>query len=154
MLAMKTFLIALLMLGSAGWPAAAADEELDRPFFWPTVRYSRPERLSVGGAFQPRIPGAFNKLILGGTIGRGGYKVGVGYGAFGGDLMGGAAVHATLLRTQWSPRHAEPDQTFVGLEGQMMAANISLKGGPAFRIGGRTPSSDRFRINFSVGYGF
>ena len=154
MLAMKTFLIALLMLGSAAWPAAAADEELDRPFFWPTVRYSRPERLSGGAAFQPQFPGALNKLILSGTIGRGGIKGGVGYGQFGGSLMAGAAVHATILRTMWNPRHAEPGQTFLGLEGQIMAANISLVGGPAFRIGGRTPSPDRFRINFSVGYGF
>jgi hypothetical protein len=153
MLDMKRLLMAAVILVSA-WPATAAGEELDRPFFWPTVRYSRPERLSVGGAFQPKIPGALNKLILSGTVGRGGYKVGVGHGQFGGDLMVGRAVHATVLRTMWSSRHAEPGQTFIGIEGQVMAANISLKGGPAFRIGGRTPSDDRLRINFSVGYGF
>jgi hypothetical protein len=153
MLGMKSLLIVAVILVSA-WPAAAAAEELDRPFFWPTVRYSRPERLSVGGALQPKFPGALNKLILSGTVGRGGYKAGVGYGQFGGDLMAGTAIHATVLRTMWSPRHAEPGQTFIGIEGQFMAANISLKGGPAFRIGGRTASDDRLRINFSVGYGF
>ena len=150
---MKSLLIATLILAGAAWPSAA-DETLDRPLFWPTVRYSRPEKLSVGGAFQPRIPGVLNKLILSGTIGQGGYKVGAGYGAFGGGLMAGTAVHATVLRTMSDPLHAQPHQTFVGVEGQIMAANLSFKGGPAFRIGGRTASEERFRINFSVGLGF
>lgn len=104
--------------------------------------------------FSHAFPVFLNKLILGGTIGRGGYKVGAGYGAFGGNLMAGTAVFATVLRTTSNPRNAEPHQTFLGVEGQIMAANFSLKGGPAFRIGGRTPSEDRFRINFSVGFGF
>jgi hypothetical protein len=151
---MRNLLIAALILAGAAWPAAAADEELDRPLVWPTVRYSWPEKWSAGVAFQPRMPGGLNKLILGGTIGQGGYKVGAGYGAFGGNLMAGTAVHVTVLRTMWNPLRAEPHQTYVGVEGQIMAANISLKGGPAFRIGGRTPSVDRFRINFSVGVGF
>jgi hypothetical protein len=151
---MKSLLIATLILGGAAWPAAAADDDLDRPLFWPTVRYSWPEKLSAGAALQPRIPGVLNKLILSGTIGLGGYKVGAGYGAFGGNLMAGTAVHATVLRTTSSPLHAEPHQTFLGVEGQIMAANFSLKGGPSFRIGGQIPSEDRFRINFSVGLGF
>ena len=151
---MRRLLIAALILSVAAWPAAAADNDLDRSLFWPTVRYGWPERLSVGGAFQPRIPGVFNRLILDGTIGRGGYKVSAGYGAFGGDLMAGTAILATVMRTSSNPRDAEPHQTFVGVEGQIMAANFSLKAGPAFRIGGRTQSADRFRINFSVGLGF
>ena len=151
---MKRLLIATLILGGAARPAAAADDELDRPLFWPTVRYSWPEKLSAGGAFQPRIPGFLNKLILGGTVGQGGYKVGAGYGGFGGDLMAGTAVHATVLRTTSNPLRADPHQTFVGVEAQIMAANFSLKGGPAFRLSGRAPSANRLRINFSVGLGF
>jgi hypothetical protein len=87
-------------------------------------------------------------------VGTGGHKVGLGYGWFGGNIMGGTAVHLTLLRTTSHPHGADPHQTFIGVEPQMMLANFSFKGGPAFRIGGRTPSDDRFRINFSVGFGF
>ena len=151
---MKRLLIATLIVVGAAGPAMAADEELDRVPFFPTVRYGWPERLSVGGAYQPMIPGFLNKLILGGTIGRGGHKLSVGYGAFGGDLMAGTAVHLTLLRTTSDPKNGDPHQTFFGVEGQIMAAAISLKGGPAFRIGGPTSSNDRFRVNFSMGLGF
>ena len=134
--------------------SAAAGEELDRPLFWPTVRYSWPEKLSVGGALQPQLGGALDRLILSGTIGRGGYKVGVGLGAFGGNLMAGTAVSATVTRTTAHPLGAAPNQTFVGVEPQIMAANISIKGGPAFRIAGQAPSKNRLRFNVSVGYGF
>ena len=151
---MKRLLMATLIVVGATAPAMAADEEIDRIPFFPTVRYGWPERLSVGGAYQPMIPGFLNKLILAGTIGRGGHKLSLGYGAFGGDLMVGKAVHLTLLRTTSDPKNGDPHQTFLGVEGEIMAAAVSLKGGPAFRIGGRTPSADRFRINFSAGFGF
>jgi hypothetical protein len=82
----------------------------------------------------------------------------VGLGAFGGNLMAGTVVSATITRTTAHPLGAAPHTTFVGIEPQIMAANISIKGGPAFRVGGRAPSSDRsndrFRLNFSAGYGF
>src|SRR5215208_503747 len=120
---MKSLLVAILIMVGAAGPAMAADaDELDRVPFFPTVRYGWPERLSVGGAYQPRIPGLLNKLILGGTMGRGGHKVSAGYGAFGGDLMAGTAVHVTLLRTTSHPKNGDPHQTFLGVEGQIMAA--------------------------------
>ena len=58
------------------------------------------------------------------------------------------------MRTTSHPHGADPHQTFIGIEPQIMLANFSFKGGPAVRIGGRTPSDDRLRINFSVGFGF
>lgn len=121
---------------------------------WPTIRYGWPEKWSVGAACQPRLPGVLNRLMLTGTVGTGGHKVGLGYGWFGGNIMGGTAVHLTLLRTTPHPHGAEPHQTFLGVEPQIMMANFSFKAGPAFRIGGRTPYDDRFRINFSLGIGF
>ena len=81
-----------------------------------------------------------NRLIVSGTVGTGGHKVGLGYGGFGGTIMGGRAVHVTLLRTSSHPRGAEPHQTFIGVEPEIMLANWSLKGGPAVRVGVRTPS--------------
>ena len=129
-------------------------ERDDRPVIWPTVRYGWPEKWSVGAALQPRLPGALNRLIISGTVGTGGHKVGLGYGGFGGTIMGGRAVHVTLLRTSSHPRGAEPHQTFIGVEPEIMLANWSLKGGPAVRVGVRTPSAERFRINFSLGIGF
>jgi hypothetical protein len=126
----------------------------ERPIVWPTVRYGWPEKWSVGAAFQPRLPGVLNRLMLTGTVGTGGRKAGLGYGWFGGNLMAGTAVHVTLLRTTSHPHGAEPHQTFIGVEPQIMLANFSFKGGPAVRIGGRTHSADQFRINFSVGIGF
>jgi len=47
------------------------------------------------------------------------------------------------------------DQAVKKLKGAKgTLVNISIKAGPAFRIGGRTRSPDRVRLNFSVGYGF
>jgi hypothetical protein len=149
---MKCLALALLLLAAAGSSAEAADDE--RPLIWPTVRYGWPEKWSAGAALQPRLPGVLNRLIVSGTVGTGGHKVGLGYGWFGGNIMGGTAVHLTLLRTTSHPRGAEPHQTFIGAEPQIMLANFSFKGGPAVRIGGRMPSNDRFRINFSLGFGF
>ena len=133
---------------------AAATRKDERPILWPTVRYGWPEKWSVGAALQPRLPGVFNRLIVTGSVGTGGHKVGLGYGWFGGDIMGGTAVHVTLLRTTFHPPGADGHQTFIGVEPQIMLANFSFKGGPAVRIGGGTHADDRFRINFSLGIGF
>jgi hypothetical protein len=150
---MKSLLLALMMLSAAWSPAHA--EDFDAPLIWPTVRYGWPEKWSVGAAVQPRLRGwPLDHLIVSGTVGTGGHKVGLGYGRFGGTIMGGTAVHVTLLRTSSHPRGAEPHQTFIGVEPQIMLANWSFKGGPAVRVGGRTPSDDRIRINFSLGIGF
>jgi hypothetical protein len=75
----------------------------DRPFIWPTMRYGWPEKWSVGAALQSRRPG-LNRLVVSGTVGTGGHKVGLGYGRFGGTIMGGTAVLVTLLRTSYHPR--------------------------------------------------
>ena len=144
----------IVILAGVASPARASDDPLERPIFWPTVRFGWPERLSAGGTLQPRIPGVLNKLVLGGTIGRGGYKLEAGYGAFGGNVMAGTALVATMLRTTSNPRHADPDQTYVGIEGHFMVGNVGFRAGPAFRVGGRRPSTDRVRLNFSVGLGF
>ena len=139
---------------SSDTPAPRAHARKDeRPVVWPTIRYGWPEKWSFGAAFQPRLPGVLNQLMLTGTVGTGGHKVGLGYGWFGGSIMGGTAVHVTLLRTTSQPLHAQPHQTFLGVEPQIMLANFSLKGGPAFRVGG-APSNDHFRVNFSLGVGF
>ena len=170
---MKSLAFALLMLtvGTSSWaqtadpeavtspsnlspPQKSATRTEERPLVWPTVRYGWPEKWSVGAAYQPRLPGVLNRLMVTGTVGTGGHKVGLGYGWFGGDIMGGTAVHVTLLRTTAHPHGADPHQTFIGIEPQIMLANFSFKGGPAVRIGGRTYSDDRLRINFSVGFGF
>jgi hypothetical protein len=169
---MKSLAFALLMLtvATSSWaqtadngavpsasdtsPREVPSPQDERPMVWPTVRYGWPEKWSIGAAYQPRLPGVLNRLMVTGTVGTGGHKVGLGYGWFGGDIMGGTAVHVTLLRTTSHPHAAEPHQTFIGIEPQIMLANFSFKGGPAVRIGGRTHSDDRFRINFSVGFGF
>ena len=139
---------------SATSPPDAHASKDERPVVWPTIRYGWPEKWSFGAALQPRLPGMLNRLIVTGTVGTGGHKVGLGYGWFGGTIMGGTAVHVTLLRTTSQPLGAHAHQTFIGIEPQIMLANFSLKGGPAFRIGGQTPSDDRFRINCSMGIGF
>ncbi len=141
--------IASALLLTCAVPAHAAGEE---PLFWPTVRYDRTQRLAGGVAFQPRT-GIFDRLVLTTTAGKGGVQAGVGVGSFGNNIMGGAGVHATWLRTTGDARRGEPHQTYVGVEGELMAANISLRGGPLFRVGG-TPGANRLMIGFSVGYGF
>ena len=149
----QPFLIAPLVLLALLSPAlaAAADDEV---MIWPTVRYGWPERLSAGVAVQPRLGGLWDRLVLTGTAGTGGLKAGVGLGGFGGDCMVGRAIHATVTRTTANPRGAEPHQTFLGAEAEVMAANFSIKVGPAFALGPRRAGSDRFRLNVSFGFGF
>jgi len=142
-------LASLLLLLCAAPVWAAADE----PLFWPTVRYSASQRLAGGIAFQPRS-GMFDRLVLTATAGRGGFLAGVGLGSFGDTIMGGAAIHATWLRTTGQPRRGDPHQTYVGVEGEIMAANISLRGGPLVRVGGPATGSRRLMLGFSVGLGF
>lgn len=133
-------------------PSAAQAAE-DEPLVWPTVRYSRIQRLAAGVAFQPRSP-VLNRLVITATAGRGGYMAGMGIGSFGDDIMGGAAVHATWLRTTGRPRQGDPHETYLGIEGEIMMANISLRGGPMFRAGRSSTGSSRLLVGFSVGYGF
>jgi len=142
-------LITSALLLCAPRPAAADDE----PLFWPTVRYSRTQGLAGGVAFQPRS-GLFDRLVVTATAGRGGVLAGVGVGSFGSNMMGGAAVHATWLRTTDHPRLGDPHQTYVGVEGEIMAANISFRGGPLVRVGGPPTGSSRVMVGFSIGYGF
>jgi hypothetical protein len=68
--------------------------------------------------------------------------------------MGGTAIHATWLRTTGSPRRGEPHATYLGVEGEIMAANIGIRGGPMIRVGGSSSSSPRLLVGFSIGYGF
>ena len=121
---------------------------------WPTVRYGAPEKLSAGIAVQPRLGGIWDRLVLSGTAGTGGLKAGIGLGSFGGDCMVGRAIQATVTRTTSHPRGAEPHRTFIGAEAEVMAANISIKVGPAFALGPRRDGTDRVRINVSIGFGF
>jgi hypothetical protein len=121
---------------------------------WPTVRYGWPDRLAVGLSIQPPLPGFADLLLGSATVGRGGAKVGVGIGKFGGSLMVGYAVQATLLRTNEHPRGAPRNQTFVGVEGEVMLGNLSIRAGPAVRVGGRDHSGRDVRVNISVGLGF
>jgi len=121
---MKSLMLVLVMLSTSGARARSSDaaeaatsaprasvaaqgpakERDDRPVIWPTVRYGWPEKWSVGAALQPRLPGVLNHLIISGTVGTGGHEVGLSYGGFGGTIMGGRAVHVTLLRTSSHPR--------------------------------------------------
>jgi hypothetical protein len=126
--------------------SAAAD---DQPPIWPTVRYGGPDRLAFGVAVQPNIGRVFDGLIVVGTWGTGAMKAGVGLGGFGGSLMGGSAILATVARTRGSANSA---QTFVGMEAELMAFNVSVRAGPSVRVtSGRGP---RVRLSWSVGWGF
>jgi hypothetical protein len=138
----------------AGQPQAPPAREEEEAMLWPTVRYDWPTKLSAGLLFQPPLKGALAPLLTTFTIGTGGYKAGVGVGWMGGNLAAGYALQLTATRTLGHPEGAEPHQTYLGVEGEFMVANMSIKAGPAMRIGGRTPSAHRFRLNISAGLGF
>jgi hypothetical protein len=148
----KTWLVAIVSAVLLFSPSSATAAE-DEPPFWPTIRHSRIQRWAAGVAIQPRSPG-LDHLVLTATAGRGGFLAGVGIGSFGDNIMGGTAVHATWLRTTGNPKNGDPRQTYVGVEAEIMAANISLRGGPLMRVGGVPRSSGRVIVGFSVGYGF
>ena len=145
----------LILLGTQPQlPAQDLPPGDDEAIIWPTVRYDWPAKLSAGVLFQPPFKGALDPLLGTFTIGTGGYTAGIGVGAVGGQLAVGYAVQLALTRTFEHPHGADPHQTFVGVEGALMIANIGVRVGPAFRIGGRTPSGNKFRMNVSVGLGF
>ena len=146
----RVVLMAAAVLAICAPSVEAADDE---PLVWPTIRYSRIQRLAAGVAFQPRSP-MLDRLVMTATAGRGGYMAAVGIGSFGDDIMGGTAIHATWLRTSGRPRQGDPHQTYLGVEGEFMAANLSFRGGPMLRVGGSSPRSNRLLVGFSIGYGF
>jgi hypothetical protein len=146
----RLVLIAAGLLLISAPPARA---EGDEPLVWPTVRFSRTQGLAAGVAFQPRS-GLLDRLVLTATAGHGGTLAGIGVGSFGHNMMAGAATHATWLRTMGHPRRGDANRTYVGVEGEIMAANISFRAGPLVRLGGPSAGSDRLLIGFSVGYGF
>jgi hypothetical protein len=150
-----TIILGLILLGTR--PQLSAQDLPpgdDEAILWPTVRYDWPTKLSAGVLFQPPFKGVLDPLLGTFTIGTGGYKAGIGVGAMGGNLAAGYAVQLTLTRTFAHPHGTDPHQTFLGVEGSFMIANIGVRAGPAFRVGGRTPSEDTFRMNVSVGVGF
>ena len=152
--AMRHAQTALLSLSLLAFGQAASAQDWDRePPVWPTVRYSWPEKLSFGVAVQPPLDGIWDSLLGSFTWGQGGIKAGVGIGRFGGSLMSGYAIQATVIRTSDNPNGAPPNTTFVGVEAEAMAFNISIRIGPAVRMGHDT-TAGRVRLNFSVGLGF
>jgi hypothetical protein len=144
-------LAVLLVVALAGASPAHAGE--DEPLVWPTVRYGWPDKWSAGIAVQPRPGGVWNRLVATLTIGTGAMKAGVGFGTFGGNLMGGQAVQLTFTRTTGDPLGAAPHESFVGVEAQCMVANMSFRLGPAVRVS-QSDTSGRFRLNASLGFGF
>jgi hypothetical protein len=126
----------------------------DEPVIWPTVRYDWPMKLSGGILIQPPFKGRLAPLLGTFTVGKGGYKGGIGVGAMGGNLAAGHAVQLTVMRTFAHPHGADPRQTYVGVEGSFMIANIGVRAGPAVRVGAGQASRDRVRMNLSVGWGF
>jgi hypothetical protein len=150
----RDLLLVALIWAVLGVPAAADAQSDPRPLIWPTVRVAAPEGLSGGLSVQPRLPGPLNRLIVSGGVGRNGRRLAVGYGWFGGNLMGGYAVQAVLVRTGADPVGAAPHQTYLGVESAFMLANISVRRGVAFRVGGRAPTEDWAVMTLSVGIGF
>lgn len=135
-------------------PAAAQDgPDHAEPVVFPTVRYGAPAKLSAGIALQPPFRVLGRHLIGIATLGKGGAKAGLGLGAFGGSLMSGYAVMATITRTT-RPVGAPPNQTCVGVEGELMAFNLSVRIGPSVRVTSQAQPGGKFRLNWSVGLGF
>src|SRR5687768_12418628 len=143
-------LLGLLIIGRT----AGAQERALEPPVWPTVRYGWPERLSFGVALQPPLDGVWDLLVGSLTFGQGGLKAGLGVGSFGGSLMGGHAIEATIMRTFAEPHGAEPHAFYVGLEAHVMLFNLGVRVGPAVRISQGNTSAHRLRLNISVGFGF
>jgi len=126
------------------------------------VQYGAPERISGSvsglfayGKFNPKRNAVVNALEIRGSIGTGGYGLGIGprwmlYGPFGPQAM------ATVRRTLSSPRHANRQATYVGLEvGYQLLGHVNI--GFARQVDG--PSSQRdTTLTWSVGvqipYGF
>ena len=146
----NTWRVACVLFLICAAPAGAAEDE---PLFWPTIRHSRIQGWAGGVAFQPRSR-IFDRTVLTATAGRGGFLAGVGFGSFGDNIMAGTALHVTCLRTTGRPRRGDPHQTYVGVEGEIMVANIGLRGGPLVRIGKSSAPSSRLLVGFSIGYGF
>jgi hypothetical protein len=151
---MRRLLIVTLFSAASGIPAVAAAQDDPRPLIWPTVRVAAPEGLSAAFSVQPRLPGPLNRMIVSAGVGRNGRRLAVGYGWFGSNLMAGYAVQAVLLRTGADPVSAAPHQTYLGVESAFMLANISVRRGYAFRVGGRTPTEDWAVMTLSIGFGF
>jgi hypothetical protein len=149
----RATLLSAFLLAAVPPAFAGAGEPLE-PIVWPVVRYGWPEKLSAGVAVQPPLAGGLGSLLGTFTLGMGGMKGGLGIGTFGGNCMTGASVQLTMLRTGANPLGAAPHETFLGIEAEVMFGNISFKGGPAFRVGGRAPADGRSRVNFGIGYGF
>ena len=126
-------------------------EAQDEPIIWPSLHVGGPQTVAVGLAIQPPFEGLLDKLLMSASVGKGGVKAGAGVGMFGGSLMSGAALQLTVLRRR--PRLPLAPATFVGLEGQLMLGNLSIKAGPAVRLG-RAGTGSRFRVNWEFGLGF
>jgi hypothetical protein len=142
----------MIALPLAAQTRSADDDEAP---VWPTIRYDWPTKLSAGVLIQPPFKGALDPLLGSVTLGTGGFKAGVGIGYMGGSLATGHGVLLTVTRTFAHPQGADPHQTFVGVEGWLsVLPGFGLRVGPAFRVGGRTPSRDKVRVNVSFGFGF
>ena len=148
--------MAIPLAAQTAAPAAETPSAENDEFPWfPTVRYDWPMKLSAGVLIQPPFKGRLDPLLGIVNVGTGGIKAGAGVGYVGGNLAFGYGVLFTVTRTFSNPNGADPHQTFVGVEGFIpVTPGFGLRVGPAFRVGGRTPSPDRFRMNVSVGFGY
>jgi hypothetical protein len=115
--------VSAILLGLA-WPAHA---DSDEPPIWPSVRYGAPDRLAAGVAIQPPLPGVLGSVIGIASWGQDARRAGVGIGRFGGCLMGGYAVLATVLWTKPQAPGTTRGQTFLGVEAELMLGNFSLR---------------------------
>ncbi|HKT79656.1 MAG TPA: hypothetical protein VJP86_05520 [Vicinamibacterales bacterium] len=152
---MKQSALLVVVLAVLTTPIAADERNPDAPLIWPTVRYGGPERLSAGVTLQPQFAGILKQLVVSGLAGKGGAKAAVGIGAFGGSLMGGYALQATIVRTSDRPIGAPANQTYIGFDAALMIFNFGFRLGPAFQVSERhKPEANKFRLNWSVGFGF
>ena len=154
-----TSILGLMLLGSAlplaAQTASPDSKDDDEPVIWPTIRYDWATKLTGGILIQPPFKGGLDPLLGIVNVGTGGVKVGAGVGYLGGSLAFGYGVLVTVTRTNARPLHADPHQTFVGVEGFIpVTPGFGLRVGPAFRVGGKTSSADRFHLNVSIGFGY
>jgi hypothetical protein len=110
-----------------------------------------PGKLSMGaGLFRGRRSNnPYGTIAFVATLepGLGGGKLSAGYGQV--NLFGNVLAKASLLRTWGHPWHAQPNRTFVGLEGQTPILPIARS---AARIGlFRDIKHDDWLVSWSLG---
>jgi hypothetical protein len=149
-------LFTIVLLGFAPFTTHAAGDincwRSDQSFML-GMKATRPQRYAL--SFSAFIPINDNSpsLLLQAEPGYGGGKLNIGLGgACAGIITAGGAIKASLLRTWHDPQGIPIDQTYLGLELEVMCCFLNGSVGAYRRIDGH--EGDAWIVSTGIGIGF